>query len=572
MKILSGSVMFVPFPDISMKNFFGKLRASGIDIASDIPWGTHCCLLYNNPTEWLEILVPYFKAGLQNQEYCIWITNGPSDKALAKRALGNAMPDLGKYTKRGQIRFFTHDKWYLHEGKFNQKIVFQALLSKITSALAEGYKGLRISGDISWLDKCHKAAFRAYENKAGEALTGVKAVAVCSYPLSVLEPGEIAAITSAHQYTLLKERGRWQFIKNITSDHETRLRLRIQHEKKALCDAIPDPAWVKDRAGHFIVVNNAMEKLCGKAAKDIVGKTDRDIFPSRLAARCRTSDMEVMESGKYRCITEQITGTTGKRQWVQTIKMPVYDDARHVTGIAGITRHISERKQPQKDSTNFSRRLLQIREEEKNKVSAILHDEIGSMSVNLASLLALAAKDMSRDGGSFFAADKIARAAKLIKALSARIRNICTDIRPPFMEISGLFGALRDLTDRVGSCTGMRISFNTELHNEAMIPVDAKIIIYRIAQEAVNNAVKHSGAKSIQIKLWLKTGKVYLSVIDDGIGFDVDLIDSSKKFGLRIMKEEASLLGGKLRLLSIPAGGSSVRAEFPVAKGKKECP
>ena len=74
-----------------------KLRKSGIDIIGDVPWGTHFCQFYQTKRDLMDILVPYFKAGLENHEFCIWITSQPLDVEEAKEALRRAVPDIDVY-------------------------------------------------------------------------------------------------------------------------------------------------------------------------------------------------------------------------------------------------------------------------------------------------------------------------------------------------------------------------------------------------------------------------------------------------------------------------------------------
>ncbi len=84
----------------------GQLRKSGIDIIGDVPWGTHFCQFYQTKEDLIEILVPYFKAGLENNEFCMWVTSEPLETEEAKEVLKRAVPDLDIYLDRGRLRLF----------------------------------------------------------------------------------------------------------------------------------------------------------------------------------------------------------------------------------------------------------------------------------------------------------------------------------------------------------------------------------------------------------------------------------------------------------------------------------
>ncbi|HIH95155.1 TPA: PAS domain-containing protein, partial [Methanosarcina acetivorans] len=91
----------------------GKLRTSGIDIIGDIPWGTHFCQFYQTKEDLMDVLVPYLKAGLENNEFCMWVTSQPLDMKDAKEALRRAVPDLDTYLGKGQIEIIPYTHWYV---------------------------------------------------------------------------------------------------------------------------------------------------------------------------------------------------------------------------------------------------------------------------------------------------------------------------------------------------------------------------------------------------------------------------------------------------------------------------
>ena len=89
----------------------GEKRNSGVDIIGDIPWGTHICQFYQTKDDLIEILVSYFKAGLENNEYCLWVTSGPLDEKGAMEAMRKALPDFDRYLDRGQMDTIPLNRW-----------------------------------------------------------------------------------------------------------------------------------------------------------------------------------------------------------------------------------------------------------------------------------------------------------------------------------------------------------------------------------------------------------------------------------------------------------------------------
>ena len=131
----------------------GQSRKSGIDIVGDVPWGTHICQFYQTKEDLMDILVTYFKAGLENNEFCLWATSEPVEVEDAKDALRKAIPDFDIYLEKGQIEIIPYTHWYVKEGVFDSERVLNGWVEKLNLALANGYNGLRLTGDTFWLEK-----------------------------------------------------------------------------------------------------------------------------------------------------------------------------------------------------------------------------------------------------------------------------------------------------------------------------------------------------------------------------------------------------------------------------------
>jgi len=128
-------------------------RKYGIDIVGNVPWGTHFCQFYRTKKDLIDILVPYFKAGLENNEFCMWVTSEPLMVEEAKAALKKVVKNLDNYIKNGQIEILDYTKWYTKTGKFEADKVLQGWVKKEEQAIKKGFDGIRITGNTSWLEK-----------------------------------------------------------------------------------------------------------------------------------------------------------------------------------------------------------------------------------------------------------------------------------------------------------------------------------------------------------------------------------------------------------------------------------
>jgi len=186
-----------------------QLRNIGIDVIGTIPWSTHFCQFYDTKQDLIDILVPYFKTGLQNNEFCIWVTSEPLHEEEAKQAMGKAVPNFTQYLKRGQIEIVPYNEWYLKEGAFNGQRVLNAWIDKLNQALSKGYDGMRVTGNTAWLEEKYWRGFVNYEEEVDKVIGRYNMLTLCTYPLSKCGASEIIDVMGNHQFILFKRAGDW---------------------------------------------------------------------------------------------------------------------------------------------------------------------------------------------------------------------------------------------------------------------------------------------------------------------------------------------------------------------------
>jgi signal transduction histidine kinase/ActR/RegA family two-component response regulator len=212
------------------------LRPIGIDVVGDAPWGTHFCQFYATREDLADVLVPYFKAGLEADEFCMWITSPPLGVDEAWAALARAVPDLAAYRARGRIEILPYDAWYLVGGAFDQDRVLRGWVSKLEDALARGCAGLRLSGNTFWLEKADWRTFSEYEATIDRVLGQYKMLALCTYSLDRCGASEVADVIRNHEFALMKRDGAWEVIESDTRrrmaealrDSERRVREKLE--------------------------------------------------------------------------------------------------------------------------------------------------------------------------------------------------------------------------------------------------------------------------------------------------------------------------------------------------------
>lgn len=201
-----------------------KARSSGIDCIGSVPWGTHICHFYQSKSDLIDILVPYFETGLENNEYCVWATSDPLSAEECLVELYKAMPNLDLYLNRQQIMITGSKTFYARQGKFNAESTLQALIGTEEFALKHGFDGLRISGNTSWLTKREWTTFAHYELYADIILRRRKAIGLCSYPLERCTLLNVIEVVSGHRLVLIRGTGGWTVIYNNGNQRLANLR------------------------------------------------------------------------------------------------------------------------------------------------------------------------------------------------------------------------------------------------------------------------------------------------------------------------------------------------------------
>jgi DcmR-like sensory protein len=176
----------------------------------DMPWGSHVCQFYDSKEDQLEMLVPYFKQGLERNEACVWLV-GDLTVEEARSALAAAVPDLERFMDAGQMQIRHYTEFYTGaDGTVKPPAdlsdAFAAMGSTVT---ANGFEGLRASGSVSWVnDAASMSQFMDYETKVNLAIQNSRIMAVCTYPAQAADMCRCRELIHNHGKIFVK-RGEW---------------------------------------------------------------------------------------------------------------------------------------------------------------------------------------------------------------------------------------------------------------------------------------------------------------------------------------------------------------------------
>jgi len=324
-----------------------KNRKSGIEILGDVPWGTHFCQFYRTKEDLLDILVPYFKVGLENNEFCMWITSKPLVTEEAEKALRKALPHFDQYREKGQIEIGTHTDWYLKDDTFDFRRVLDAWIDKLNQALTKGYDGMRVTGNTAWLEQKDWKSFTEYEKELNNVIGKYRIIAICSYSIDRCSAPDVIDVVSNHGFALIRKEGAWKIIED---SEQTRLKKALYsttEQYRSFVQNFYGIAFYRYIDFTPIFLHGALEEITGYTEEMFISgnlRWDKIIHPEDL-----TRLSELFE--KMRSIPEhsdvyeyRIIRKDGQVRWIQEYCQNLCDDSGKPIIVRGAQYDITERK------------------------------------------------------------------------------------------------------------------------------------------------------------------------------------------------------------------------------------
>lgn len=210
-------------------------------------------------------------------------------------------------------------------------------------------------------------------------------------------------------------------------------------------------------------------------------------------------------------------------------------------------------------------RIIQAQEEERHRVAREIHDGPAQSMANVVLRAEICERLLDADRNEL--AQELAELKSTVKRTLVDVRRIIFDLRPMTLDDLGLAPTLRRFMEAVKEESGTGTDLII-LGKEQRLPSTVEVTVFRLIQEAVNNARKHANAQHIMVRLEFAHNQINMQVQDDGVGFDLETARRRAReggsFGLMSMEERVDLLGGSLRIESTPGDGTSVSASVPV--------
>lgn len=232
-------------------------------------------------------------------------------------------------------------------------------------------------------------------------------------------------------------------------------------------------------------------------------------------------------------------------------------------------RAVNDLRKSQAELRELTGRLLVAQESERRRIARDLHDDLNQSLAILAVELELLGQKPPESVALF--QEQLQQQSSQVKLLSSMVHDLSHQLHPAKLEQLGLVAALRSLCKELTHSHSLPISFE---HREVpeTIPNDLALCLYRITQESLHNATKHSAANHVEVELSGQPDSLSLRVVDDGNGFDSSSLDGQAGLGLVSMRERLRLVQGEIAIDSRPAAGTRIEVRVPLTPAASQSP
>ena len=356
-------------------------------------------------------------------------------------------------------------------------------------------------------------------------------------------------------------------VRDETQRKQAEEQLRANEEKlRTISEAALDAVIMMDSAGCAVHWNPAAQRMFGYTAEEVLGRDIHQLLtPARFheeAARALGSFFRTGQGRAVGRILELLAVRKDGQEFPIEISLAPIRLEGEWNAVA-VVRDITERKQAEqalRHEQRSLRRLLRAHDQERKLIAYEIHDGLAQQLV--AAIYAV-------PGGRAQRWRPVRRrpprrstnCAQMLRRCLAETRRLISGVRPPILDEFGVVTAVQGLIEDTSSRGGPHIEFHHDVQIQRLEPV-LENTIYRIIQEGLANACRHSHSPQVLIELTETDQEVEIRVQDYGVGFDPEKIDE-KRFGLAGIRERTRLLRGRVTLQSAPGKGTSLQVRLP---------
>jgi len=338
---------------------------------------------------------------------------------------------------------------------------------------------------------------------------------------------------------------------------------RILGEKNALLQAreellrvfvknVPAAVAMLDRDMRYLQVSDRWCSDNSVKASEVLGRS-REELPE-MPERWKEFNRRALEGETLRA-DEDHWESGGRTRWNRWEVRPWRNPDGTIGGILVFAEDITCRKQMEEELSGMSRKLIESQEQERSRIGRELHDDINQR----IAMLALQLGDLKEHPAEVDI--RVQELRKELTDMANDVQALSHDLHSSKLEYLGVVAGMKSWCNEFSGRQKIEINFRSDVLGA--LPLDMGRTLFRLLQEALHNASKHSGVKRVDVQLREKSGEIHLIVSDTGRGFDVEAALQGVGLGLSSMRERVRLLNGAISIESKPAAGTTIRVRVP---------
>jgi len=384
------------------------------------------------------------------------------------------------------------------------------------------YRLLRPDGSVVWLEK----TMRAFFDEHGKLVRTIGMVA----DIAERKRAEAALVESEEKFrNVFQEAGVGMVIVSPEG--------RFLGANRTFCDCL----------------GYTEEELLEKTVESVTFSEDWPSFSNKLRE-------SVTEGHGFQCVEKRCLHKSGRIVHTQSSASLIRNHDGDFQYFVGEVLDITKRKVAEEALSGMTRKLIEAQEQERARIGRELHDDINQRLAMLAVSL-----DQLQDNPSGIR-DCLRELRKEVIDISNDIQSLSHDLHSAKLEYLGVVAGIKGWCKEFAERQRVEINFKTDV--SSVLPFEAGLSLFRVLQEALHNAIKHSGVKRIDVQLAERPNEVHLIVRDSGKGFDVETAQQSTGLGLTSMRERVRLVNGTIAIESRPMGGTTIHVRVPFSSEK----
>jgi len=337
---------------------------------------------------------------------------------------------------------------------------------------------------------------------------------------------------------------------------EKKMAEEAQLSRSAIVESSEDAIISENLNAVITSWNSGAQHIFGYNEQEAIGKPITILIPPELLdeeqkifGRLKAGE----RIGNYE--TVRVT-KAGEKVPVSLTISPIKDARGTIVGFSKIARNITERKRTEQALAEMTRKLIEAQEQERNRIGRELHDDINQR----LAMVALELERLQDDHPEL--RSRLQEIRQQTSEISNDVQALSHDLHSSKLEYLGVVAGMKSWCKELSERQKMAIDFKSDVSR--VLPFEFGVCLLRVLQEAVHNAIKHSGVKRIEVQLVEHSNAVHLIVRDSGVGFDIEAARCGRGLGLTSMRERIRLLNGTIAIESKPMHGTTVHFRVPL--------